>query len=103
MTSRRRLLDIATTYLLAVHDARPPLREICVRFEMGATKAHELLGAARQLGYLPAHPPAEGHWPRTASWRDQEETWIACRCCRRPWPCTHADTLTWLERLPRLL
>ncbi|MFI6326614.1 hypothetical protein ACIBG8_54460 [Nonomuraea sp. NPDC050556] len=104
MTSRRKIIYVATVYLRAVHDGRDPLYAVCEWFRVTRATAGQWVSRSRELGYLPT-PPLCGHWPRLTRWDDGpiSSAWIACEACMNPWPCTQADTIAWLERLPRML
>lgn len=97
--SRRAQTSTAKVWLLAVHDNRPPLPALCQHFGIEPAIALAWIAQTQKAGLLPA-TPLVGHWPRSARWsQPSPDPWMACGTCRRPWPCTEASTITWLERV----
>jgi hypothetical protein len=89
---------MALMYREAVLQGDPrPVATLMLVFGVSRQTIHRRLKEARAQGLLP--PVARGrknsvavHEPRRVRWLSNDETWLACRTCKTPWPCAEAPS-----------
>lgn len=87
----------AALYRVTAAQGMWPTQAVAGALGVSGPTAARLVRAARDQGLLPASQPGRityttaEHQPRRARWSKGTGSWLACRACRQPWPCPHAN------------